>query len=293
MKRFTFIEAWLLFVVLLAIISLAVTGCGTLPPWLTARTGARAESEASRTETTKDADMASAEKVRLTPPAATGAERGPSEDATIELTPDGLLVRMRFPVGTPLEVDRTTATTGAEGRVEESAGASNELMGATGGDMQAPTARLPSGGSAGGGAISFLVEKVTGSSLWILHAGGVLIIAAGLAVVVLLKMPGKGLLICAGGGAVAMVPTLMEQYPWVVLALPGLGIGAVAWLLWGLRSGQRKDVAFGAVARGVQLADEDGKVRETIGNLAGVEGSPVRRLVKAEVTKVRKAEGLA
>ncbi len=218
------------------------------------------------------------------------ATDGSSAPVVLEMAePPG---RIELPAGASVDILREKVSAGGTTETSESAKGATAVSGATDLTVEPAKAALPDGPAASGGTVRALIKAIQGSSLWILHAIGGLGILAGVLVTVFLKMPGRGVTISGGGIACAAVAVLFDRYPWVVLGLPIVAIGALIWLMLGLRKGQRVRQAFGAVTRGVQHADADGKVRDAIANLAGLEGSPDRRLVKDEVTGIRRAEGL-
>jgi len=66
---------------------------------------------------------------------------------------------------------------------------------------------------------------------------GAIAVLAGVAVFVWVDKR-SGLIVAAAGGVLIGIGVMLEQYPWVTLAIPVIGIGAAAWYIFGTKAGR-------------------------------------------------------
>lgn len=76
---------------------------------------------------------------------------------------------------------------------------------------------------------------------------GAIAVLAGVAVFIWIDKK-SGLIVAAAGGAMIAVGVMLEQYPWVTLAIPIIGIGVAAWYIFGTKAGRDLRERFNLVS---------------------------------------------
>jgi len=172
--------------------------------------------------------------------------------------------------------------------------------------VEPPAVALGSGGTAssGGSRVSGLIQDLGGGSIPVLYWIGGLVMAGGIAVVLIARDLRSGLVVMSGGAVIVGLGAVLDEYPWVTLVAVGLGLAGAVCYVWQRRQevkatkaaaeaaaeAARQEQALHATVRAVEsVSPEVGKqVKEQIKAAAGA----AHEEVKDTITEVKRAEGL-
>jgi len=155
-------------------------------------------------------------------------------------------------------------------------------------NSSAPNARLKDAGSGDGGTSTFegFQEVVKSGSSLLVWLGAFLVIAGGV-VAFGLKEIRIGVALAIGGGVLIGTSVLIEQFPWVFLAIPIAAIGIGAYLFIYMHN---HGLTLKTIITGIEDSDPEAaaKVKASISDAAGANYDKV----KSVVSKTKKKLGL-